>query len=223
MKNKSYNSSLLFFLFVLSAGSELHAQKRVSELTLVYDYMIIGSKGVQPTNADKATNTVYIKGNMSRSEMKNALYLSTAIYDANTNRGVILKEVSGQKLLIRVSPDNWDEINKPYDDIEFKNSNETKTIAGYKCIKAVAKTKDGYAYWVYYTTELIPENRNYNAKFRNLNGLPLEYEITNGNVSIRYTISGINLNPVPASKFDIPKTGYREMTYDESKKLKTKG
>jgi hypothetical protein len=24
---------------------------------------------------------------------------------------------------------------------------------------------------------------------------------------------------VPASKFDIPKTGYREMTYEESKKV----
>ena len=31
-------------------------------------------------------------------------------------------------------------------------------------------------------------------------------------------VSKVSLNPVPVSKFDIPKTGYREMTYEESKK-----
>ena len=39
-----------------------------------------------------------------------------------------------------------------------------------------------------------------------------------GKLTIKYTVSRINMNPVPASKFDIPKTGYREMTYEESKK-----
>jgi hypothetical protein len=40
-----------------------------------------------------------------------------------------------------------------------------------------------------------------------------------GKLTIKYTVSKINMNPVPASKFDIPKTGYREMTYEESKKM----
>jgi hypothetical protein len=53
-----------------------------------------------------------------------------------------------------------------------------------------------------------------------LEGLPLEYELINGNFKIHYTASKINLNPVPASKFDMPKSGYREMTYEESKKSK---
>ncbi|MBS1916535.1 MAG: hypothetical protein JST87_09650 [Bacteroidetes bacterium] len=224
MKNTILLHSFLLAIINFVVVGNLYAQKKVSELTLVYDY-VVSNNGAEKTssNSDMATNTIYIKGNMSRSEMKNSLYQSTTIYDANSNRGVILKEVSGQKLLIRVSPDNWDEINKPYDDIEFKNTPETKTIAGYKCIKAIAKTKDGYTFTVYYTTELIPESRGFNAKFKNLNGLPLEYELANGSFSIRYTIAGINLNPVPASKFDIPKTGYREMTYEESKKLNTRG
>jgi hypothetical protein len=53
--------------------------------------------------------------------------------------------------------------------------------------------------------------------FKNLNGLPLEYELTQRKLVIRYTVSRINMNPVQASKFDIPTSGYREMTYDESK------
>ena len=46
----------------------------------------------------------------------------------------------------------------------------------------------------------------------------LEYELKQGNLNIRYVVSQVSLNPVPVSKFDIPKSGYREMTYEESKK-----
>ena len=213
-----------FFLLALLAVTGLQgwAQKKVAELTIVYDYVILSS-GDQPIpgrNPEATTNTIYIKGNMSRSEMTSPQYSSTTIFNANNNTGVILKEVSGQKLLIRLSADNWQQINKPFEGIVFTNTTETKMIAGYKCIRAVARTREGFTYSVYYTTEIIPENKNYNPRFKNLEGMPLEYEYNNGSLTIKYTVSGINLNPVPASKFDIPKSGYREMSYEESKKMK---
>jgi GLPGLI family protein len=152
--------------------------------------------------------------------MVSALFSSTTIHDAKTGSAVVLKEVSGQKLLIRMAPDDWKQKNARYQGITFKNTGETKEIAGYKCIKAEAKMSDGSSFTVYYTPDLIPENKEYDYHFRNLNGLPLEYELTQRNLSIRYTVSKINMNPVPASKFDIPTSGYREMTYDESKKMR---
>src|SRR5262249_51378856 len=102
--------------------------------------------------------------------------------------------------------------------ITFTNTAETKTIAGYPCVKAIATMKDGSTFSVYYTKEIIPENPDYNMQFRNLDGLPLEYELTQGKLKIKYTVSKIVMNPVPASKFDIPKSGYRELTYEESKR-----
>ena len=65
----------------------------------------------------------------------------------------------------------------------------------------------------------MPENVEYNSQFKNLEGLPLEYELVQGPLKIKYTVSKISLNQVPASKFDIPKTGYRELTYEESRKM----
>jgi GLPGLI family protein len=115
--------------------------------------------------------------------------------------------------------ENWAENNKRYEGITFTNTSETKTIAGYNCIKAVATLPDGTTFTVYYTPDIVPENKEYDYQFKNLNGLPLEYELVQGKLTIRYTVSRINMNPVPASKFDIPKTGYREMTYEESKKM----
>ncbi|MDE3250440.1 MAG: DUF4412 domain-containing protein [Bacteroidota bacterium] len=210
----------LVLLLLLSAGI-IAAQKRVTELTLVYD-AAVSTGDNQPKLADAfdgATTTVYIKGTLSRSEMNSALASFTSIYDAKTGNAVVLQEISGQKLLIRMTAENWKDKNKRYEGIRFANTSESKTIAGYKCTKAIATLKDGSSFIVYYTKEIIPENSDYNVLFKNFEGLPLEYELTQGSLKIRYTVSRINLNPVPASKFDIPKTGYRELSYEESRKM----
>jgi GLPGLI family protein len=216
---------LYLILGLISIVAFSYAQKKVSELTLVYDASVT-TGNAEPRIADAfdgATTTVYLKGNLSRSELSSALFSSTTIHDAKAGSATVLREVSGQKLLIRMTPENWQEKNKRYQGITFTNTGETKTIAGYNCIKAVAKLKDGSSFTVYYTPDLIPENKEYDYQFRNLNGLPLEYELTQGKFTIRYTVSKINMNPVPASKFDIPKSGYREMTYEESKKANVGG
>ncbi len=190
---------------------------------MVYDYTAGPVSKDKPGNSENAVYTVYIKGNMSRSEMSNSLFSSTSIYDANTGFGVILKEVSGQKLLIRLNPDDWSEKNRMYDDIVFRNTAENSEVAGFRCVKAMGQTKSGATITVFYTKELVTENRQYDPLFRTLDGLPLEYELTNGDIRIHYKLSKIIQNPVPASKFDIPSSGYREMNYAESKKMNVGG
>ena len=210
--------------WVLTAFS-VSAQKKVAEFTLVYDYSVAtaGNAGRQMDSGQMAIHTVYIKGNKSRSEMTNSLFSSTTIYDANTGAAVILREVSGQKLLIRLTPENWQERNSIFQGLVFNDTAETKEIAGYKCTKAVAQTKSGATITVFYTRDIIPENREYDPYFKDLDGLPLEYEMAKGDLKIKYKVSKIDFNPVPASKFDIPKSGYREMDYEEGKKLNIGG
>jgi hypothetical protein len=194
-------------------------QKKVSELTLIYDYSVVRPDSSAKSPAENAIHTIYIKGKKCRSEISNSLFSSTTIYDGSTGFGVILKEVSGQKLLIRLNPENWTERSAQYEGIVYKNTTETKEIAGYKCIKAIGTSHSGATITVYYTRDLIPETREYDPYFRTLDGLPLEYEFANGKVRIRYRVSRMNFNPVPESKFDIPRSGYREMNYEESKKM----
>jgi len=215
--NKIITILLISFIGSVSAFS----QRKVSELMLSYDTQIsTGSNEPKIADAfDGAVTTVYIKGPLSRSEMTSALFSSTTIHDAKAGTAVALREVSGQKLLIRMTAENWKEKNKKYEGISFTNTTESKVIAGYKCVKAEAKLADGTVFAVYYTTEIVPENREYeNMMFKNLEGLPLEWELVQGKLKIKYTLSKINMNPIPVSRFDIPKSGYRELTYDESKK-----
>lgn len=210
-----------FFSCLLLVASAVSGQRKVSELTLVYD-AAVSNENNEPKMADAfdgATTNVYIKGNMSRTDMVSALFSSTTIHDAQTRTAVVLKEVSGQKLLIRMNMQNWVEKNRRYDGITFTNTGESKVIAGYNCSKAEAKLSDGTTFTVFYTTEIIPENKDYDYTFRNLNGLPLEYELVQGKLKIKYTVSKISLDPIPASKFDIPTSGYREMSYEESRNL----
>lgn len=215
--------NLLSLLILFCAFFSVNAQKKISELTLVYDAKVT-TGNAEPKMADAfdgAATTISLKGNLSRSEMVSALFSSTTIHDAKTGTAVVLREVSGQKLLIRMSNKDWQEKNSRYEGITFTNTGEMKEIAGYKCIKAEAKMNDGSSFTVYYTPDIVPENKEYDYHFKNLNGLPLEYELTQRNLTIRYTVARINLNPVQASKFDIPTSGYREMTFAESKKIRT--
>lgn len=222
---KNMPTIALFGILGLLAGAPLQAQKKVSELTLVYDYSVVtvGDGGEKAGGVPGALHTVYIKGSKSRSEMTDSLFSSITIFDGSTGTAVILKELSGQKLLIRLNAANWQEKNGPYDGILFKNTAESKEIAGYRCIKAVGTTKTGTSITVWYTRDVIPDNKEYAPEFKSLEGLPLEYTMTRGNVEIRYRAARINFNPVPASKFDIPRTGYREMKYEDIRKTNIGG
>ena len=198
------------------AGS---AQKRVGDLTVLYNSAITSLQD----SAKKISSTTgfFLKGNLSRAEVNSTQFSSVTIYDSKAGSGVLLKEVNGQKLLIRMNEENWNQKNRRFMNLSFTKTSETKTIAGYFCTQAKATTPDGSEITVFYTRDLMPENKNYDPPFKNLDGLPLEYELVKGNLHIKYTLASINLNPVPASKFDIPTSGYRELTYEESLKLKS--
>jgi GLPGLI family protein len=194
------------------------AQKRVGDLTLIYNSAITSTQDAD--NKINSTTSYFVKGNLSRSEVNSNLFSAVTIYDSKTGSGVLLKEVNGQKLLIRMNEENWNNKNRRFMNLSFIKTNETKTIAGYFCNQAKASTPDGFEITVFYTKDLIPENKSYDPSFKNLDGLPLEYELTKGNLHIKYTLVSVSLNPLPASKFDIPTSGYRELTYEESLKMK---
>jgi GLPGLI family protein len=210
----------IIILFLCAVGSSVIAQKRLSEGIIQYDVSVqTGSS--EPKLADMfdgAKATLFLKGSQSRSELSSALGSTSTIYDHKTGNGVVLRDFGTQKLLIKLNRGNWADKNKKYEGIEFKQTGETKNIAGYKCEKAIATLKDGTSFIVFFTREVVAENDDYDAQFKNLPGIPLEYESVVGNLKVKYSASRITFDPVPMVKFEIPKSGYREMTYEESVK-----
>ncbi len=207
--------------FILSVFF-VSAQKSISEATLQYTISIeTGSN--EPKMADMldgATTTIYIKGSQSRSEMISGLGSETTIHDARSGSGVILKDYSGQKLMIVLTKEDWEKKNRKYEGISFETSDETLVIAGYTCKKTIAKLKDGSSFVVYYSPDLNVTNKDYEYQFKTLPGIAMQYEWQSGKMKFKYTLAKINFDAVPASKFDIPKSGYRVMNFEETKKGK---
>lgn len=218
----NYMKSVFIYLVLICCGTNVTAQKILSEGTIVYDITVqTGSKEPQLADMfDGVTTTIFLKGPQSRTEMISPLGSTISILDARAGTGVVLKEYGNQKLLISMNKPDWADMNKKYTGITFTTQNETKEIQGYKCQKAIAKLKDGSTFTVYYATDLVSENKDYDYQFKTLPGLPLEYESSVGNLKVKYTASKISFDPVPVQKFAIPASGYRQLTYSESKNLK---
>src|SRR6188768_2067529 len=101
--------SLICVIILVTGYIDSFAQKVISEGTIVYD-IVIQTGNSEPKKGDPlegATTTVYLKGNNSRTDMISALGKEVTIYNSKTNNAVILKEFSGQKLMITLTKEDW--------------------------------------------------------------------------------------------------------------------
>ena len=214
---KKISKSIVVLLMVFSVFNA-EAQKRITEGTISYD-IVVNTGNSNPSIADMfngATSIVYLKGFQTRFERVSSLGVESTIVDGKTGNVNVLKEYGEQKYMITLTPDNWKEANKKYEGIVFKYENEYKDIAGYKCQKAVGTMKDGTTINVFFTKDLVANNREFEYAYKSLPGLAMEYETVIGSLKVTYTVSKVNFSIVPATKFDLPKTGFRVMTYEES-------
>ena len=212
--------SILTTIFLTLSVSFVCAQRKFSEGSIVYN-VVVNTNDPSPKLADGfdgATNTIYIKGKFSRSELVSVFGTQSTIIDGRTGNVNVVKEYGGKRYMIAMTPADWIEANQKYDSVTFTYENEFKTIAGYNCRKAVGKLKNGETFIVYYTPELIPENQSFQYSNKSLPGLALEYESSLGKNKVTFTASKVSFDPVPAAKFDLPKSGFRIMTYQESKR-----
>jgi GLPGLI family protein len=194
---------LLFFFLVITSFVHSQSATIVGECTITYNIKIANKPG-------DATKTLYIKGKKTRSEIVSPSFTQTTIYNDNTGEAVILRELNGEKYLSKFTAAKWKEKNKKWDGIMMKLTNESKTILGYPCKKAIATTKDGKSFVLYYTVGLAPSASENPYQFKNIPGIVLEYESeTSEGKSIVFNAVKINFSPVPTAKFEVPESGYR--------------
>ena len=213
--------TFLFLLFGNFINGAL-AQKNISEATLSYNISIesLNDKPSLSKSLEGAALNIFIKGSESRSDMINSLGTESNLYDSKTGKGYILKEYSGQKLMITLTKDNWLSKNQYFQSMKFSIDNTVQDIAGFKCKKATASIDGGQIFIVYFSMEVNTTNNDYNNAFKNLPGVPVQYEVESGKLKFKYTLKNIGYDNIPDNKFDIPKAGFRVMTYEENQQLK---
>jgi GLPGLI family protein len=198
--------------FTLS-GLIATAQRVVADCTISY------AIGTDEGNTDKdvteslkaSTKTVYIKGNDSRTDLVSPSFTQTLLYNKTSGNAVILREFGNNKFMTKLDNTKWAAENKKYEGMTVSLSpTETKTILGYECRKAVIQVKEGSTFTLYYATAIVPSVKEFEYQFKDVPGFVLEYEAQEGEgKKIKYTATKINLAPVPASRFDVPTSGYR--------------
>lgn len=211
---------LLLTFFLIFLNVKVIAQKKLSEGALSYNISITGLNGEPSPGLSGATLHVYLKPNFSRTDMVSSLGSETNIYDSKSDKGFLLREYSGQKLMITMSKENWNQKNQMYNNLIFKVDEGITEISGQKCKRAVSVLPNGKSLVVYFNPGVDITNKEYSNAFNNLPGLPVQYEMVSGNLSFKYTLNDVSWDPVSNSKFESPKTGYRVMSYDENQQLK---
>lgn len=199
----------LLLLFCLSLDAQ---QRVVAECTAVYTISLDdNSLDAEIAATLKATSkTVYIKGINSRTDLNSPSFSQSVIYNKNTATATILRTIGANKFMTRLDQAKWAAEHTRYANMKLVKSDDTKVILGYECKKMILELTDGTSLTVFYATNIMPSVKEFEYQFKDVPGFVLEYESTEGESrKIKYTASQINFNPVAASRFDIPTSGYR--------------
>ncbi|MBS1730360.1 MAG: hypothetical protein JSS67_06235 [Bacteroidetes bacterium] len=207
MKKIFFISFALIFFHVV-----LFAQTVIGECTLEYSVTSLnGNKNFSGT-----TKTFYLKGKLTRTDIRSANFSQTIIFNNATGNATIMKEIGSDKYITPLTPNQWKKENAQYEGMTFKETAESKVILGYNCIKALVTLKDGSSFSYYFTKDIIPLASENSYQFKDAGGFVLAYEAKGpGGSKIIFTATKINFDPVPASTFDIPSTGYRLLPYNQ--------
>jgi GLPGLI family protein len=187
-------------------------QRVIAECTIVYAISVDSTSTDKSLNDNlkSATKTIFIKGNNSRIDLVSAAFTQSIFYDKTKGSAIILRELGANKFITKLDSTQWLQEKQEFDSMVTTITKDTKKILGYDCKKAQLQLKNGKVYTVYFTPSLLPSVKEVDYEFKDIPGLVLAYQVAAADgKKINYTATKFNLSPVPASKFDVPSSGYR--------------
>lgn len=205
------NRALLIYLLgvVVIFPQDIYAQRIIAECTIEYVIQPDTSFQLNKNTGFSGTKRIFIKGNDARVDVESAGFFQSLIYDKVNQQAVVLRVLGTNKFITRLQPADWIEENRKFDSLKISYQPTTKMVLGYECKLAILLMKDGTEYSVFYTPSIAPSVREFDYIFKDIPGFVLAYEVKQPYHSVKYTATRINFSPVPASRFDIPVTGYR--------------
>lgn len=229
IKNKKNMRKKLFSALAVVALSALSLNAQIKEGSITYDMKMEGLPPEQAAMMGDMELKNSFKNDKTLSEMSSMMFSSQTCID---EKGLtMLMEQMGNKIAIKQTKEEMEKEaakvkDKPADPkIEYLN--ETKTIAGYECKKAiitmVGKDKKEEKMEVWYSDKF--ENPNIEGKGRGqafmkgLKGVPFEFSNAQGGMKFTMIAKAVSTDPVDDSKFNLSTDGYKIMTMDELKAM----
>jgi hypothetical protein len=205
------NQTGLFLCVCFMAVFSATGQRLLTEARLQYNLTALPEKGQEElASAFKdATQTIWLRGNMVRIDFYSTGRQQSVIYNAANGSATLLRESGAEKYQWNLDSARWKQFNRQWTAIGFSETGENATLAGYNCQKVTGLYASGDSASIFYTSQIMPLARGYDPLFEGLKGTPVQYELVIGGLKVRYTLVSVQTLPVGASRFDVPKTGYK--------------
>ena len=215
---KSIKTGVLAAILI-STAIVAHAQKKITEGTLVYGI----TYKVETPDAPKETK-IKFNGDISTMSFQAGPAAIGIYIDQKTGAGLVTVDVpvaQMQKAAKTSKADN--EENDPYKQTlsDFKATGEKAVILGYNTEKYTFKNEKGESSELWATTELeLPVNM-VTSNFKNFKGTVMKFvDASNGNTTLLKSINEAKVGVLSITS--VPK-GYDEMTYAEMKAMQGGG
>jgi hypothetical protein len=216
---KLYKLTLLALLSLTVIPSL--AQKAIKEGKIIYEITYPESDfsdqqlAMMPSEA-----TIYFKNDKTRMEMSMGMGMSTVVITDNKAKvSTTLMDVMGNKIATKSTEADIEKDSKEQGDYKVEITDETKTIAGYTCKKAIVTNSDGESSDIYFCEDIKLEGENWSQKqFKDIKGFPLMYSLKQRGITMQMTAKKVSAEQVDNSKFIIP-SDYKEMTREEMRKM----
>ncbi len=201
---KLRNISALLLISAMSIGTtQLKAQVKITEGIAVYalEFPTEGIdeqyKAMMPTESK-----VYFKGDKSRSEIEMSVMSMVSITDSKAKTLVMLMDFMGKKTAVKTDLSKSDEEDNDY---KIKVTDETKTIAGFKCYKAIVTDEDDSKFDVWFTKE-VQGSTSGNMQYKGIEGFLMSYEtpVPNMEGKMKMECKSVKAEKISDDKFTIP-------------------
>lgn len=215
--------SLLFVvsgIIIWAAGCKQTDEKFISEGEIVYEASVLDQDNSMASMAPNKM-TVRFKANKSCAEMNAGLGLfsTSFISDPEKKTFTQLVKILNKKFMLTQDEATINKENERYP-IELIPTNETKVIAGYKCmkVKVIPLDKGAKPYDIFYTNELNIENPNFTNPFYKIDGVLMEYQLKKFGLEMRFVARSVKSEVVEDKCFQVP-SDYKKVSEKEMKMI----
>ena len=206
----------LICFFILAGFLSTNAQSFEGKITAKLEVLELpesakGAEGMM--SMFNSTSTMYHKDKRTRVEMKMAMNDIIMLMDSSAKEVITLMNQGGQKIaLVSDKKQSRGMSNNPMDFSKgkFTLTEETKTVAGHVCKKAIWKNddpKDNTEVEMWYATDFA----DFTGDYAGLPGMGLEYTFKVNGMKMKYTVTEIVQQKVDEKLFAIPE-GYIRKT-----------
>jgi len=200
-----------FFVFVSIAFAQSNFEGKVM-YTITYKDMPAEMKAMEAMLPKDLI--ISIKGNKSRVEQSQMMGKNIIVSDMDQKNGFMEMDINGQKLRINISTEEFNQKSNQLPNIEYLD--ETKTIAGYPCKKAIMKDESGQLTMTVFYTEKITNKAQ--TEFAGLKGFPLQYSMTQQNMTMEMTASEVSEESISDDIFN-KSDGYKDISQADFQKM----